>query len=267
MTRNTLLLATLAAMFSIGCSTNNSSGAAVDLGVVEDAGADTGTTEDAGPVACEPGTVTCIDQSLVMLDLFETVSPAAITEEGTTEGEFSTLVDASGGGFNPTQSYVYARFTDTGLVKVDVDDEAAFTSTDWDIAFRRYVVRLNSGVAGPSCTEGARTAPGTTFDSLTDVPSDLAYHVEQYFTESCDYVPDGSGIGAPGTVLSSFWTYPGCVSMSGYVYVIALANGRHVKFQVLSYYPPEIQAMCEESGTVPMPSGAGAMRVRWAFLD
>ena len=55
--------------------------------------------------------------------------------------------------------------------------------------------------------------------------------------------------------------------MSGYVYVVALTNGRHVKLQVLSYYPPEIQAMCEETGTVPMPSGAGALRVRWAFLD
>ena len=256
----------------IGCGTNNSSGTSIDLGMLEDAGVDMNAadmtfTDDAGSVSCEPSEVTCIDQSIVMLDLFETVSPAAITEEGTTDGEFTTLVDASGGGYNPTQSYVYARFTDTGLAKVDVDDEAAFSSSDWDIAFRRYVVRLNSGVAGPSCVTGARTAPGTTFDTLESVPETLPYHVEEYFTSTCDYVPDGSGIGAPGTVLSSFWTYPGCVSMSGYVYVVALANGRHVKLQVLSYYPPDVQETCETTGTVPMPSGAGAIRVRWAFLD
>lgn len=276
MTRHSLTFVFVAVSLSASACTSNGpsrefeTDASVD-GSLDATVADLGTESDAtvgadsGP-ACGAA-VTCVDESISMLDLFDTASPAAITEEGTTSGEFTSNIDATGGGFMPSQSFVYARFTDAGLVKVDVDDQASFDSSEWDIAFRRYVVRLNSGVSGPSCVQGARTAPSTTFDSLTSVPESLTYHVEEYFSDTCEFIPDGSGIGAPGTVLSSFWTYPGCVAMSGYVYVVALANGRHVKLQVLSYYSLTNQEMCNTSGMVAMPSGAGAIRVRWAFLD
>ena len=80
-------------------------------------------------------------------------------------------------------------------------------------------------------------------------------------------VPDTSGIGAPQTVLSSFWSYPGCVAMTGNVYVIALASGRHVKLQVASYYSPESQQACDEQGMATDPSTAANLRIRWAFVD
>jgi hypothetical protein len=223
---------------------------------------------DAFVERCAPVDPPCQDQSISQLDLFDTVSPAAITEEGTTPGEFLTLIDATGGGIMPTQSYVYARFTDTGLQKVEISDEEAFASTDWDIAFRRFIIRLNSGVSGPSCVTAGRTAPGTTFESLTEEPASLSYRTEVYFTDStCELVADGSGLGSPATALSSFWTYPGCVAMTNNVYVVRRADGRLVKLQVVSYYPPENQAICQSTNTVPIPSGGGALRVRWAFLD
>ena len=47
---------------------------------------------------------------------------------------------------------MYAKFTANGLVKLDtLSDMTALDSMDWDIAFRRYVVRINSGFSGPSC--------------------------------------------------------------------------------------------------------------------
>jgi hypothetical protein len=57
--------------------------------------------------------------------------------------------------------------------------------------------------------------------------------------------------------------------MTHNVYVIALKEPkqRHVKLEVLSYYVPENQKICDETGAVPMPTGAGNMRIRWAFLD
>jgi len=213
---------------------------------------------------------TCVDQQIAMLDLFTTVNMATITEEGTTPGTFVTHVDATAGGLMPTDSYVYARFTPTGLMRVDVSDQDAFASTDWDVAFRRFIIRLNSGVSGPSCVLGARTAPGTTFDALTSVPSGLNYNSEVYMTPdpSCSIVPDGSGLGSPSTVLSSFWTYPMCVSMSHNVYVIQLASGRHVKLEVMSYYDPvTIQMQCDTMHTISEPSGSGNIRVHWSFLD
>lgn len=240
-----------------------------DAAIVMD---DAGPPDTGAPMRCAPVDPTCQDEQIASLDLFATVSTRVVEEETTTStvaGAHQSHVDSMAGGSTPSESYVYARFTDAGLVRVDVDDQSAFASTDWDIAFRRFIIRLNSGVSGPSCVQGARTAPGTTFDSLTSVPSGLAFHPEIYMTDTtCDVVADGSGLGSPATVLSSFWTYPGCVSMSHNVYVLALADGRHVSLEVLSYYNPADQAACDASGTMPTTVGSsGNIRIQWAYLD
>lgn len=249
----------LCVLLAAGCD----SSPGTDAGSPLDAGGGT----DAGTDAGAPREVPCIDESISQLMLFDTVSPAAITDESTGASERVHHIDATGGGVTPTTAYVYARFDDTGLIKVDIDDESAFESTAWDIAFRRFVIRLNSGVGGPSTVTAARTAPSTEFETLAAVPDGLSYREEAYFTETCEYVPDGAGIGSPQTALSSFWRYGGCVAMTGNVYVIALASGRHVKLEVLSYYSPAMQTTCDETDMVGMPSGAGNLRIRWAFLD
>jgi hypothetical protein len=103
-----------------------------------------------------------------------------------------------------------------------------------------------------------------------DAPPDgLEYRSEQYYTDSCELVPDGSGLGSPGTALQSFWEYPGCVKMTGNVYVVELASGRHLKLTVTSYYDPAVQETCQSTDTIDMtaPTGAGNLRIRWAFLD
>lgn len=223
--------------------------------------------EDPVQVQCtEPEEVECQDQSIQQLALFDTVNNADITEE---EGgpAFTHHVDATAGGLNPNTSYVYAKFTDDGLVKVDIDDETAFQEMGWDIAFRRFVIRLNSGVSGPSCVAAARTAANTTFDELDAVPEGLTFREEEYFDPdaSCELVPDGSGLGSPGVVLQNYWRYPGCVAMTGNVYVLQLADGRHVKLEVLSYYE-QGQEDCNQDDPSGI-SGGGNLRVRWAFLD
>lgn len=232
-----------------------------------DTAADTDTPETVAP-GCEPTEPLCTDEQIATLQLSDEASGGAITEEGTEPGVFITHIDATAGGFNGTLGYTYARFTDAGLEAVELSDEDAFESTDWDIAARRFVLRLNSGVAGPSCVLGGRTAPSTTFDTLGEVPDNIVMRAEQYFTaDGCEYVPDTSGIGSPQTVLSSFWSYSGCVAMTDYVYVIQLANGRHVKLQVLSYYSPQVQETCDKTDAAPTPNGSGNIRIKWAYLD
>jgi hypothetical protein len=219
--------------------------------------------------------VECTDQSVSQLVLFTAPSPAQIKEESKEGKTFHTFIDATGGvtgsRLDVTQSFVYAHFTDDGLKRVDIGDENAFTSLGWDIAFRRYLVRLNSGVSGPGEVTGARTAPNTEFASLDSVPEDLEYRTEEYFSPGeCEFINDGSGLpGSPGTALSSYWTYSGCLKMSHNVYVVAVQypKPRHVKLEVLSYYPPTKQAECESSSRVSSPSEAGNIRIRWAFLD
>jgi hypothetical protein len=213
--------------------------------------------------------VPCVDQSFSTLLLQEDASGGAIAEEEAADGVFVHRIDATAGGFGGSGGFTYARFAADGLEAVDISDEEALESTAWDIAFRRFVIRLNSGVSGPSCVQGARTAPSTTFDALDAVPANLTFRAEQYFTgDSCEFVADTSGIETPQTLLNSYWEYPGCVQMTGNVYVIQLASGGHVKLEVLSYYSPDVQETCQQTGTVPMSNnGSANFRVRWARLD
>jgi hypothetical protein len=125
--------------------------------------------------------VACTDASFTELMLFDEPAAGKIREEGSGD-QFVTFIDATGGGMNASQSYVYARFTTKGLAKVDITDDDAFESTDWDIALRRYVIRLNSGVSGPGDVRGGRTAPMTQFADLDEVPSNLELRTEEYFT-------------------------------------------------------------------------------------
>ncbi|MBI4956449.1 MAG: HmuY family protein [Myxococcales bacterium] len=223
------------------------------------------------PVCTTPTAVACEDQVILQMNLQPLAAPGLITD--TVEGDgFASLVDATAGGFNasPPDSYVYARFTPTGLVKVDLSDEAALASMDWDIAFRRYVVRVNSGNSGPSCVSAARLAGTPAYESVTSVPDNLVYHEDDYFTAEpdCTLIADGTGMpGSPATALSSFWTYPGCVKMTGNVFVVERADGTHVKLTVTHYYNEASQQLCQDTDAVPMSgTGSANIRLRWAFL-
>lgn len=217
-----------------------------------------------------PTAVPCTDGQIQDLTLFKTASTRVVTNiaEGT---GWATEIDATGGagsGIEPKESYVYAKFTDAGLTPVAISDEAAFNSMDWDIAFRRFIVRLNSGVSGPSCVDGARTAANTDFDALAAEPASLDYRTESYYTSTCSLVPDGSGLGSPGTALQSFWRYPGCLQMTDNVFVLRLADGKKVKLIVTHYYEQAVQDYCDANDMIMASQGSKAAHVgvRWAFL-
>jgi hypothetical protein len=216
--------------------------------------------------ACAPHTVPCADESAARLRYLEPVNAAAIVNEPLADWGFRSTLDARAGGSMATQSYLYARFTERGLEKVSINDEAALRSTEWDIALRRFVIRLNSGVSGPSCVRGARI-DGATYDSVTRVPDGLALRDEAYFDTACAFVDDRSGINGPATALASYWRYEGCLQMTNAVFAVRLRDGRAVKLTVESYYDPEAQRACDEAGAVPTPNNAAVLRVRWGFVQ
>jgi hypothetical protein len=232
-------------------------------------GAGSGAGGAPGPLCTEPTEVPCSDDVYLDMNLQEDPAPGLITSAPDGTG-FQTNIDATAGGaFTPTpHSYVYGKFTDQGLEKVVLGDEDSLLSMDWDIAFRRYVVRINSGHSGPSCVQASATAADTVYEELTAVPDTVLFRRDEYFTDSCDLIPDGSSLpGSPATALSGYWTYPGCVSMTNKVYVIQLADGRFVKFTVDAFYTPAAQQQCDTTGSVPMAdNGSGNFIVRWAFL-
>mgnify|MGYP002648316629 CR=1 FL=1 len=223
--------------------------------------------EEQKPAArCETKPVTCGEQGIDKLRLRTVVSSGEVREVGTTSGEFLTFVDARAGGSDSPQSYTYARFTAQGLERLQLDDQAALDSGDWDVAFRRFVIRTNGGVSGPSCTTVALTPEGTKFEAVTAVNASWDFQPEGYYSATCEFKGDEWGLGSPATRLGSFWGYESCLTMTAQVYVVRLADGRHVKLQVADYYDPEPQKVCNETGSVPQPSGAAQFRVRWAFL-
>jgi hypothetical protein len=219
---------------------------------------------------CEPqATVECRDQSLVALQMTpNAVTPGLIDNVSLETGGFHSHVDATAGGFGGNQGYVYARFTDEGLEKVALTDDASFDSLDWDVSFRRFVIRLNSGVGGPGCVTAARGPPDLDFvcPELAD-PELLDFNVEEYMSPgTCDIIPDGSGLGSPGVLLQNFWDYPGCVQMTGNVYFISLADGRFVKLRVTHYYNEASQQDCQETDTTDS-AGSGNIQLDWAFVE
>lgn len=223
------------------------------------------SAQDSSGGVCAPASVPCTDDQILELNLLKSVSKRTIVN--TAEGNgFLSEVDATAGGFQPTEAFLYARFTATGLERVDVSDHAALDSTEWDIAFRRYVVRLNSGVSGPSCVSGGVFPNKTVYDEVS-APSDaVTMEKEAYYSPSCLMVEDGSGLKAPGTVLSPYWKYASCVQMTGKVFQVQLADGRKLKLTFTEFYAPEAQVTCNKSGTVPMGTPGAKLRLRWAEL-
>jgi hypothetical protein len=182
---------------------------------------------------------------------------------------FRSQIDARGGGFTPTESYVYAKFTATGLEKVAVTDMTGLDSMDWDIAFRRFIVRINSGDSGPGCVAAQVQAPGT-YDAITAVPSGYLPIGEDFLTRApaCAFVADGSGLTtSPRTALSEFYAYTTCVAMSDKPFVLTTMTGRHVKLVINTYYATEAgQTSCNMTGSSGGALG-GTVRMRWQYLD
>lgn len=226
---------------------------------------DAGTS---GAVCTTPSTpIECEDENILQLARKWPVSTGTVT---TTEssGVFTSVIDATAGGMNgaSTHSFVYVRFTDSGLEKVAIDDDTTFGSLDWDMMARRYVVLLNGGDVGPSCVAAA--AASGTFDSVTAAPAGANYREEDLFDSGCVLVKDqryaSQGFDTPDALLKTWWEYPqGCVATSGDVFVLRLASGRLVKLVIDEYYGGG-QADCNTMGV--MGTNSGMLKLRWAWL-
>lgn len=208
--------------------------------------------------------VPCEDEMILDLGLVNgTVSAGAIAN--TADGDdWVSNVDATAGGIvdAPNNPWIYLRFTDDGLEKVDIDDLQALESSDWHIAAKRFGIRLNSGSSGPSCVTVA-TLDGDYAD-VDAAPDDATYQPEAFYDGSCSIVDDGSGAGGANYALTPWWFYPGCVGVTYTPFAIELDDGRHVKFMVESYYESG-QAGCNMGGMMGM--GSANFVWRWSFLD
>jgi hypothetical protein len=242
-------------------ATDTTGGETSEGGSTGDSGDATGTT---GGYACGLAEVPCVDAAIQDLSLHDDrVSDASVSNSADGDA-WRSVVDASAGGtmaaaMNP---WVYLRFTDAGLVRVDIDDLTATESDAWDIAAKRYGIRVNSGTSGPSCVLVATVDDD--YAAIAAAPDDAAFAVERYYDDACVLVEDSSGLpGNPAYRMSGWWGYAGCVTTTGQSYVVRLADGRDVKLVVDAYYA-EGQEACNESGS--MGTGSATMTWRWSYL-
>lgn len=233
--------------------------------VVADAGVPDAALPDAAAPACGAPPA-CVDQMILDLSLHaDKVSEGAVTT--TRDGDdFLTVIDATAGGFGESDNnpWVYVKFRANGATRVDIDDETALESVDWDMSLRRFIVRLNGGDSGPSCV-GAVSLLEKTYEQIDTVPEGLDYLVDDYYTDDCTIVNDSSGLpGSPQVVLAPWWSYPGCVSTTDVPHLIRLANGTVIKLVVDQYYEdPVAQATCNAEGMAPQGAVSAVFTLRW----
>lgn len=230
-------------------------------------GSDDGETTDGAavePVCTSPAEIPCEDAMISDLSLQDDKVSRGDVENTADGADFVTAIDATAGGFgNETQNaWVYVKFTESGAEKVEIDDEAALSSMDWDLAARRFILRLNGGSSGPSCV-GAAPFLEKDYDELTEVPDDVTYAMDDYYTGDCTIINDSSGLeGSPQVALGPWWEYPGCVKTTRVPFLVQLADGHVIKLRVEQYYTE--QQVCNQDN---VPSGeSGHLEIRWTFL-
>ena len=227
---------------------------------------DTSTTVTLDPI-CEDATpISCEDAVILDLSLHDdkvSTGEVTTTEDGT---DFVSIVDASAGGYNAAANnpWVYVKFTETGLEKVEIDDETALESMDWDLSLKRFILRLNGGSTGASCV-GSASFLESTYADLTSVPEGLTYVQDDFYSEDCTIINDSSGLpGSPQVALAPWWAYDGCVQTTMVPHLIQLADGHVVKMVVEAYYESGQEACNDGTGT---GDNSAIYTLRWTFMD
>ncbi len=244
-----------------GGNTENSNSVGDDTAGDDTAGDDTAGDDTAGAEAC--GTPpSCEDPMALALGFNSGVSEGSVSNEAVESGWRST-VDARAGGIANAASnaWIYARFTADGLEKVDIDDFESLDSSSWDIAAKRYWVRTNGGVAGPSCVGVSRHQEP--FGSL-DAEGAQALEIteEAFYDDQCVLQESASGLPQdPLFALDGWWTYPGCVATSLQPFIVTLADTRRIELVLETYYG-DGQDSCNDSGTPGQDSGLQSWRWR-----
>jgi len=226
---------------------------------------DSDTDSGVAAVCDQPTEVACLDTLITTLSLHDDkVSTGAVTNVADGADWVSTL-DATAGGFgqSPNFPWLYIKFTPEGAVRVDLDDEAALESLDWDLAAKRFILRLNGGSSGPSCV-GAAPFLESTYGDLDAVPEGVRFVEDDYVTPDCTIVNDSSGLpDSPQVALGAWWEYPGCVKTTGVPFLIQLRDGSVVRLVVEQYYASG-QDTC--NSTSAPGTGGGTLRIRWGYL-
>lgn len=217
-------------------SADSNDGGTSDSGTRTDATADAGGEgQDGGGGEGGNATGGCSQAAATLLGPVATVSTGDVQVVSSANGTKTIFVNASAGG--PTQASRNARVyvSLTGGVKVDVSDEDATSSTDWDLSLKRHVIFTNGGHGGPG--EGAAAfLAGRSFDSVDRALAEGAgLQSESFFDEEC--TPKLDPINAVQTTFSDWYEYQNeKLSPRAGTWIVKGGSGALFKMEIVTYY-------------------------------
>lgn len=198
-------------------------------------------------------------QELSLVDAVSTAQVSTLSESG---GELSLYVDASVGGLGAAEKnpWVYLSLK-TGKA-VALTDIEALDSTEWDLGFKRTMIRTNGGDSGPG--SGGAIRIGLAWDKVTRATlGNTKLPIEDWFDDMCVIGADMKD--ATGNLLT---TYSGwseydeanhVVSAApDVVFITAGGDGTLFKVQIEDYYSTPTGAHGTVAGryklrTAPLP--------------
>ena len=148
-------------------------------------------------------------------------------------------VDATAGGSANYGKNPFVYLDLIGGKKVEITDVQAIASGDWDIAFKRWQIKLNGGDSGPGAVGavGAVLIPDKTLAEVATAPAG-PYVTDSYFDAKCMTQLDS--IDGLLTVLSDWYEYDGVtmqLTPKKQVIVLNRRDGKgHIKVQLTGYY-------------------------------
>lgn len=171
-----LLVAPLALAALPACSSTTT---AAPSGGGGEATEDAGTPEDEIP----PGGTQCTAARKTHLLPISKVSTGEVKVVSTEDGVTTLYVDASAGGAMEAARSPRTYIKLTGE-QVEVNDNQAFESADWDLALKRVDIFTNGGDAGPG--KGGAAKVSKDFDEVTAEDADaVTIASERFFDEEC----------------------------------------------------------------------------------
>ena len=160
---------------------------------------------------------------------------------------FTAQVDATAGGSANYGKNPFIYLDLIGGKKVAITDVQAVQSGDWDIAFKRWQIKLNGGSSGPGMV-GAVIVADKDLAEVTTAPTD-PYVSDDYFDAQCMVKLDP--IDGLQTVLSDWYDYDtGTMHLVPRKEVIVLTrrdHKGHIKVQLTAYYKGTVSGNFELS--------------------
>lgn len=178
------------------------------------------------------------------LDAIHPQTKVSTGQVSTTEqagGEKLTTIDATAGGMSAALSnpFVYVSF-EKGGVRAELDDFAARGSTEWDLAFRRAVIRVNGGDSGAG--QGAVAIyPGKKLADVTAVPAASELKTDDFIDDKCKITLNpindiSTAIGGSTGMWYSYDTGTMKLTPNAETYVFRTGKGKHLKLVIEGYY-------------------------------